>query len=261
MSSANTLQPADLDPSRSQLAALELEVAARERELSVLKGELQQLQTRYLNEIGALYSELARLETDVREEEIRAGLRPAISMDEIGEDAESVDSGARSATESECSNRGAFDGLRAGEPSVDLKKMFREVARAIHPDLAMNDPARWRRHSLMAEANRAYAERDEDRLRLIMRVWERSPEAVIGDDPEAEAQRVSRRIAILGDRLVELDAEFADVRDSAIGRLKRRIDDTLEQGWDLFAEMLRSVERDIARARARLATLKRRKKS
>jgi len=240
----------DLDQPRSQLAALELEVAARERDLAALKHELQQLQMRYLNEVGALYEELARLEADVREEEIRAGIRPAISMEDLDDESGDESGEAKPATAAGCGNRGA--------PSLDLKRMFREVARAIHPDLAMNDPARWRRHSLMAEANRAYAERDEDRLRLIMKVWERSPDAVIGDDPAAEAERVARRLAILGDRLVEIDAEFADLRGSAIARLKHRIDETRAQGWDLFAEMLRSVQRDIVRTKARLAKLRRR---
>jgi hypothetical protein len=44
--------------------------------------------------------------------------------------------------------------------------MFQDVARAVHPDAlpdAQHDErTRYRRHSLMAEANRAYAERDED---------------------------------------------------------------------------------------------------
>src|SRR6185295_3823478 len=201
-SGANTLYPRELDPSRSQMAALELEVATRERDLAALKHELQQLQSRYLGDVGPLYAELARLEGAVRDEEIRAGLRPAhlpdveVNSDEGDEDDEKPASGAG------CTNRGA--------PSVDLKKMFREVARAVHPDLAMDERARWRRHSLMAEANRAYAERDEDRLRLIMSTWERSPDAVVGDDPEAEALRVQRRIAILGDRLIAINAEFAD---------------------------------------------------
>jgi hypothetical protein len=234
------------------MAALELEVAAREQDLAALKRELQSLQTRYLDEIGPLYADLAQLEAEVRDEEIKAGLRPAEMPDDDPADDDAdidVDDSESPATAAGCTNRGA--------PSVDLKKMFREVARAIHPDLAMNDPARWRRHSLMAEANRAYADRDEDRLRLIMNTWERSPDAVIGDTPEAEAERVQRRIAILGDRLVAIDVELTDLRRSAIARLKRRIDETRAQGWDLFAEMLRSVHRDVARAKARLASLRR----
>src|SRR5262249_52872827 len=147
-----------------------------------------------------------------------------------------------------CSNRSA--------PSADLKKIFRNLARTIHPDLAVDEPARWRRHSLMAEANRAYAERDEDRLRLILHAWERSPESVLGDDPGADEERIRRRIAAIEDRLLDIDRELEDLRTSAIGQLKRKIDDARAKGWDLLAEMIREVKREVGRAKAKLASLK-----
>jgi len=49
-------------------------------------------------------------------------------------------------------------------PSENLKKLYREVAKRVHPDLATEESERQRRHELMAEANRAYAEGDEARL-------------------------------------------------------------------------------------------------
>jgi hypothetical protein len=109
----------------------------------------------------------------------------------------------------------------------------------------------------MAEANRAYAEQDEDRLRLILRVWEGSPESVIEGFGEADEARLVRRAAELDARLAEIELELAAVRGSAIARLQQKIDDARAQGWDLFAEMLMHVRREIARARARLASLAR----
>ena len=232
------LQPATPEPVRAQLTALELQVAARERELAALKHDLQTLQDRYLSDIGELYAELDRLETLLEEAEVRAGIRqPDLDIDEE-EDDEPVDAVPVDA----CGNRSA--------PSGNLKKMFRDIARAVHPDRATDDRTRYRRHSLMAEANRAYAERDEDRLRLIMRAWEHGAEDSIGGNAETEESRIRRRLAWLGDRSIEIEAEFSDLQGSAIARLKRRIDDTSAQGWDLFAEMQRQVKREIARATA-----------
>jgi hypothetical protein len=229
------LQPATPDPTRTQLAALELQVASREGELIALKGDLQTLQDRYLADIGPLYAELDSLESTLEEAEIRAGIRaPSLDLDEDDEESDVNSSGG-------CSNPSA--------PSTDLKRMFRDVARAVHPDRARDDRTRYRRHSLMAEANRAYAERDEDRLRLILRTWEHGSDA-LDDGSETEEQRVQRRLAMLGDRLVEIEAEFADLRASAIAKLKRRIDETSAQGWDLFGEMQRQVRREIERAKA-----------
>ena len=44
--------------------------------------------------------------------------------------------------------------------------------------IARDDLTRDQRHTLMVEANRAYALGDEDRLRWVLQAWERSPEAV-----------------------------------------------------------------------------------
>ncbi len=239
-----TVRPSDVDPTRQELAALELQVAEREAALAAYQVELQQLQSKYLSEVGALYAELTALDDAIIEEEIRTGVRQP--RDEDAGDP----SGCNGCVDApSCGNR--------TEPSADLKRMFRDLAKTIHPDLGRDDAARYRRHSLMAEANRAYAERDEDRLRLILRVWERSPEAVMGDDPEADRLRLSRRAEQLGARLVELEAQFADLRDSAIARLKRKIDGARDQGWDLFGEMIRQVKREIAAAKSRLASLRR----
>jgi len=235
------------DAGRARLEALETQLLERERELAPLITTLHELQTRYLLDVGPLYAELTQLETAIEEAEIRAGLRaePVADPDEAeaGEAAGPQDP----LTSASCSNRAA--------PSDGLKKMFRELAKTIHPDLALDEPARCRRHSLMAEANRAYAERDEDRLRLILRAWERSPEAVIGDDAEADQQRVLRRCGEIEARLIAIDADIAELRASAIARLKQRIDDARSQGWDLFEEMVLQVKREIRRAKARLAKL------
>jgi hypothetical protein len=237
------LHPASLESDRARLVALEAELTAREEVLDALKTELRQLQTRYLQEIGPLYAELATLEASVIEIEIRAGLRPPpIVIDEAPD-------GSDEAGGVSCSNPAA--------PSGDLKRMFRDLARSIHPDLAMDDPARNRRHSLMAEANRAYAERDEDRLRLILRAWERQADVSMDEDAPDERTRLLRRMAAIDERLVAIDAESADLRRSAIWRLHGKIAEAKAQGWNLFAEMMLQVKKDIARARARLASLQR----
>ncbi len=131
--------------------------------------------------------------------------------------------------------------------------MFRDLAKVIHPDLAGDDLARYRRHSLMAEANRAYAERDGDRLRLIMRAWERSPDSLVAGDERGDGTHIDRQIASVEAQLLAIDVQFDDLRKSAIYRLKTKIDDASRQGWDLLAEMVLHVKREISTSNARLA--------
>lgn len=236
------VRPSDTAALRETLTALEREFADRRREVETFQLELQRLQARYLGELGSDYAELAALQAAIEAVEVQLGIRPPVDPDHgAGENGESP------ASSEGCSNRSA--------PSVDLKRMFRDIAKAIHPDKAHNSAGRDRRHSLMAEANRAFADRDEDRLRLILRVWERSPEAVPGDDAESARLRIERRIAELRDQMGELDLEMADLAGSAIAKLKMRADEAKAQGWDLFAEMQRQVKREIMTAKLRKAGL------
>ena len=67
MSSTSSLQTIT-DPTREEVAILERRVEERERDLLSVKTQLQQLQVRYLSELGALYAELNALD-----EELAAG--------------------------------------------------------------------------------------------------------------------------------------------------------------------------------------------
>jgi hypothetical protein len=244
ISPSSAVEPVAPGPSRARLADLELKLAERERELATISAELQELQRRYLGAVGGFYADLADLEAASVAIEIRLGLRtPKDEADAEDERAAASDTGDG------CGNQAA--------PSSDLKKIFRSLARSIHPDLALDEPARWRRHSLMAEANRAYAEQDEDRLRLILAAWERSPDSLLGLEVEADDERIARRIAAIETRLLQIDSELGDLARSAISQLKQKMDDARRQGWDLLAEMVLEVKRETGRARARLASLER----
>ena len=247
MSSTSSLQTI-AHPTLEEVAILERRVEERERDLLSVKTQLQQLQVRYLSELGALYAALNGLDEELAQAEIEAGLRVP-DEPELDEP-----DGPEASQSGGCSSTSA--------PSSALKAMFRDIARAVHPDAApaahTDERTRYRRHSLMAEANRAYAERDEDRLRLILRAWKMDEDAAVCGDPAAERARLQRRAAALMERLAALDADFADLRASAIARLKSRIDDARAQGWDLFAEMVRQIKREIAAAQIKLVRLRRR---
>jgi len=101
-------------------------------------------------------------------------------------------------------------------PSESVKKLYRDVARRVHPDLASNDQDRLRRHEVMAAVNRAYAEGDETRLRQILEAWEHSPESVEGKGVEAELVRVIRQIAQVQERLQAIETEIHLLQASAL---------------------------------------------
>ena len=69
----------------------------------------------------------------------------------------------------------------------------------------------------MAEANKAYADGDEEQLRMILHRWQRSPDAVHGSDSAAARLRLVRRIAQLEEQLTAFQLELDELKASTAG--------------------------------------------
>ena len=226
----------DIASLRSRLAELEDALRARVGELAQAKSDLDTFRIRYRQEVGSLHEELDELQ--------------------------------RAITEAEQAERAAHIGEETGDPATPsdrpraqflprftsdaVRRLFRDVAKTIHPDFARDETARHRRHTLMVEANRAYALGDEERLRSILDAWENSPEAVQGSDPEAIRQRLIRRIAQIDEELNAHAADYAAMQDTPLWKLKAMVDEASTRGKDLVGDMVARLKRDILVARNRL---------
>ena len=224
----------DVDGLRSQVAALEAALGERAAEIARAKADLEAFRIRYRRDVGFLHEELDDLER-------------AIAEAELGEINKRLD---REAQDSAAPRPHAETAPRFTSDAV--RRLFRDVAKTIHPDLARDQIARDRRHTLMVEANRAYALGDEERLRWILDAWERSPEAVEGSDPDATRQRLARRIAQIEGQLDLSSGELAALKESPLWKLKTMVDSAAATGKDLVADMVRRLTRDIMAARNRL---------
>lgn len=221
---------------RSRVAELDAILGERAAEITRAQSDLAAFGIRYRQEVGLLHEELDELER-------------AIAEAELGELSKLVEGGAGGQAAPPARPR-PEEAPRFTSDAV--RSLFREVAKTIHPDLARDDLTREQRHALMVEANRAYALGDEDRLRWILGAWERSPEAVRGDDPEATRLRLVRRIAQIEEQLTACAGDLAAMHGSALWQLKAMVDDAAARGKDLVADMVRRLNRDIMAARNRL---------
>jgi hypothetical protein len=230
----------DWEAVRGQLTELEALLAGRRAEFARVESELRAFDVSYRNKVGTLHEQLEKLELEIAEIE-------------LGELSKRVKNGP----------------LGAGEPSASARpnplprftsdaarRLFRDVAKAIHPDLASDEATRDRRHALMIEANRAYALGDEEQLRSILDAWERSPEAVQGADPEAMRLRRVRRIAQIEEELQLIEGDLTALRESPLGRLKAMVDEAAARGKDLVRDMIARLKRDILVARNRLDAIR-----
>jgi hypothetical protein len=228
----------DVDALRLRLTELEAELSEHGAVLSQVQANLAAFRIRYRQEVGLLHEELDELERQLAEAE----------LGEISQRLE--DAGA--ATDAPA------DALPEALPRLTtdaIRRLFRDVAKAIHPDLAQDALARDRRHALMIEANQAYALGDEERLRSILQAWENSPEAVQGSDSGSARLRLVRRIAQIEEQLDAGAAELAALQDSSLWKLKAMVDESAAQGKDLVADMVRRLKRDILVTRNRLEAM------
>jgi hypothetical protein len=238
----------DIDSLRARVTDLEAQLAGRASELARMRADLDAFRIKYRQQVGLLHEELDRLELELAEAElgvIQERVRDNESVGDVGENFSSP--GAAGASPLDSAPKYTTDAIR---------KLFRDVAKAIHPDLAEDDDARDRRHALMVEANRAYALGDEEQLRLILQEWERSPESVKGSDQEAMRQRLERRIAQIEDRLTSLDTDRSSIQSTSLWKLKAMVDDEASKGRDLITDMVRRLRRDILVATNRLDAIR-----
>lgn len=232
----------DLDGLAARARELDAQLRARITEVEDARTSLEAFRLLYKQEVGRLHEELDRLELAIAEAELGELAR---KLDEAGE-------GASPPTPAE-----AGDAARPARFTSDaVRKLFRDVARTIHPDLASDPRTRDRRTALMVEANRAYARGDEAQLRWILATWARSPEAVHGTDPDAERERLERRVAQLSDQLERIDLELAELKTTPLWELKAMVDREAIRGRDLVADMVRRLQRDIMVATNRLEAMR-----
>ncbi|HET6548203.1 MAG TPA: hypothetical protein VFG79_07105, partial [Solirubrobacter sp.] len=129
----------------------------------------------------------------------------------------------------------------------DLKTLFRDAAKRMHPDLMDDEAGRGPAEAFMKRLNPAYQRGDAEAIGNLVRQWETSPYAAPGA-AQGPAPALQAAVAHAEQRL-------AEARDSDLARLMEDSFSAAIDGRDLLAELREQAEVALARARARLAEL------
>lgn len=236
-SSTNGNEPVALAPEVERLENL---LTERAHELTALQEEFRQFKTRYTQEIGSRLSELAEVERAIRQAEARLlGIEGEVEVEE----AAAPETGVEAAT--------ASQGLQGGR---GLRKLFWAVARMFHPDHATDEKEARRRHTVMAEANRAYREGDVESLHTLLGDEELQffcAGAQVDDDP---ADLASRLVA-LKEELRTVEFGIRRIRQNGLYQLQLKVEAEAAQGRDALGAQAESINRQIIKARRRLEHL------
>ena len=237
---------------KAQLLVRSGELLGRERGLAARRSELHAFETNYRKALGARYARLDELAERLDETGSAGAEAPQRDLDDPAEryPGQGLPGGP--------GGQNWAWGEREPEPeqrpviSDHAKRLFRQLARSIHPDLATDPVERERRTNLMVAANFAYEQGDLEALERLLGDWERSPEAVTGTGAAAELERTLRRIAQVEARIAGIDEDLAELDASAMGWLRRRVEKAAREGWDLLAHMVRELDRQISEAQLEL---------
>ena len=207
-----------VDDLRDRLAEAELELATLEAELNAFRGD-------YMREVGTVMAQVYDLEAQIAE-------RTA--------DAET----ARAARErsNETTALAAAIPPPSKAPTDDLKKLFRDAVKQVHPDRFGSDPvAQGHAEAFMKRINAAYQAGDAATIADLMRQWAISPHGDVSDPAALQAA------------LLAAEERLRRARESQIATIMEDVLAAAATGRDRLAEMRRDAQAALAQARARLA--------
>jgi hypothetical protein len=229
---------------RRELAAARAVLAERENALGHLRDQIHGFEARYIRQVGVLYRQLDEIEEKLAElkvsresleerDDARAAYRkahPEYDPDAVANDV--VESAVRNT-------------------DVDLKLLFRELAKRIHPDFAIDELDALRRTHLMAQANDAFQRGEAALLERMIDGYDGAGEAFGRTNPAAELLRVKALIErVLADVAVA-EQEHVALAESEMAQLRKETAEAARGGRDLLAEMAARVKGMLGNAMRR----------
>jgi hypothetical protein len=216
---------------RDRLAELEVEHAT-------LRAELIAFEAEYLRVVGIVM---------VQVQEAEARLLAILAAQSGSEgDRAAADAAAQRFRETTTALR-AIPVPAGPPPTDDLKTLFRDAAKRMHPDLVSDAAGRTHAEAFMKRLNDSYKKGDAEAIRNLMRQWETSPFAVpVADEGASRALQVA---------VAEAQRRLDEARDSDLARLMEQSLAASFAGRDLLGELRQNAEAQLATAKLRLAKL------
>jgi hypothetical protein len=246
-----TPEEIELNKKHKVLERLKDRLATDEEEMAEIRAELEQFETNYKMQVGRLYAELDEIDAQIAEEEVKLNPEDAEIKRRAEEARERAAESAADAEEAIAENC-----TFKWQPTTEAKKAYHSLAKMIHPDLALNADERERRHTLMAELNKAYEAGDQNKLNKLVDDYRDSPDLAIGDSIGDDLVRAIRQIFQVKNRLQELRVERLTAELSELYMLKTKIRDEQLEGRNLLDQMAERTRSHIMKAKRRLENLR-----
>jgi chromosome segregation ATPase len=238
---------------RLELDQLRGELAAAEADLSSQLEDVQAFEFRFEAHVGQLLDQLAILESEVNSYLTRIKLmRHEQSFADQGPSFDPVEEQFRQTWTHNPETAVPKPKPAPAASQAQLKKMYRQLARQFHPDLALDEADRQYRTDKMAAINDAYKAQSMVELMALAEELEsrqsRLPEAQPADQEMAQA--LQEEIARCRRRLRSIENELQNLPNRSMVDLALQVKLAQREGRDLLVEMATDLERKIARKAA-----------
>ncbi len=228
---------ADLEQLQNELIETEAQLAERMAIINAFEFELRskiEPFTRKLQELEAkIKAEFAKLEKEWHEkagEEYPWQEEGAAASGDYRYHGEDSDAKPQSLDEDE---------------TAEMKRLYRDLARRFHPDMAQNQEDREYRTQMMMAINAAYTMGDLDKLRAL----ELEPDLAQQMDnalrDEQLAEVLDREIARVQHRLDEVKRELAQLAHHQSTKLMRRKEQAEAAGRNFYGDMIHEIREKI----------------
>src|SRR5512135_1427054 len=241
---------------REQLARLEQEHAD-------LRGELHDFELLYNARVGPIEAQLAEAQVHIDEYRLRIELVQwrGKSLSPIQLEAE-VEHRLREQRERAEAIHANADIARSFVPpppldpaaNLDLKQVYRELAKRTHPDLATDETDRAIRSQRMTEVNTLYDKQDLEGLRRILRQLE-TRRLAQDETPEQRLARLKDERLRLDAAIRHVKAEIADLNRDPLMVLKLEAALGRSRGRDVLAEAAQETQAKLLEAESELQGL------
>jgi hypothetical protein len=143
-------------------------------------------------------------------------------------------------------------------PSGEIKDLYRNIAKRIHPDLAGSEIDASHRHEFMARINQAYKTGNKEELINILEEWESLQKSMSKNNTHTDLLIVEQKIARIKKRLDVIRSEQIALERQDLYRLMLRSELERESGNSILQDMANVLDQKIAEAKKKLNELKER---
>jgi hypothetical protein len=224
-----------------------------ELELSTITGNLRSFETEYYTKIGTKYAFIDKLQLTL--DQILLSKTPSSKIFQRKAQESQLKFDVNYSKQEEFSNAKKDNSLKF-EATSELKSLYRELAKLLHPDLVLDPEEKERRHILMQEINEAYQTNNIQKLIEIFEKEKNNPDHIKGEDIGSSLVRIIRKISQVDSRIIQINTQLEEIHKSDIFKLFMTVENEKSKGIDLLEKIQNDLESQITFIQSQIENLK-----